>query len=324
MSQPIAAPKNAPLELKLQIMLRNWSYPEFREILYKEARSCRTYGCSNVYQRLYAYIRALELRKHGLIYNEIKRNISNEIGYIVPNSVLPCWLRGAHTPLGNISVFDVHCSEVGLIMGLVLSDGHRRQHYNRRGLVNNREVSFFNKEKDIIEEFREACSKLGLKVSDRSNLEGKCPKAETHSTLLYLLVKRYDDFIVKAPTNVQMSFLRGLMLGDGYIGIRIKLYNTNLKLIEVASKVLEIHGIKHSIQGPYRPNPPRRKLRYDIYIWKKAGGNFLKLIGLAESPPRPSIINLKISPIWLWLGLGLGGGGVVEGGRRGGVGARRG
>jgi len=41
MSEPVAAPKRAPLELELRIMLRNWSYPEFREVLYEEARRAR-------------------------------------------------------------------------------------------------------------------------------------------------------------------------------------------------------------------------------------------------------------------------------------------
>ena len=52
MSEPLAAPQRAPLELKLKIMLRNWSYPEFREIPFTgRARECE----DNRYKRLYTY-----------------------------------------------------------------------------------------------------------------------------------------------------------------------------------------------------------------------------------------------------------------------------
>ena len=107
----------APLEVKLRIMLRNWSYPEFKEILYKEAKEGKDYINTNTYKRIYAYLRTLELRKQGLSYNKIRRAINSEMGYTPPKSELSYWLRGLCTPLTKITVFDVHQSEVGFILG---------------------------------------------------------------------------------------------------------------------------------------------------------------------------------------------------------------
>ena len=93
-SEPIAAPRNAPLELKLKIMLRNWSYPEFREILYREARESDDHRRSSAYKRLYAYLRALELREQGLSYDEVAEAVRGEVGFKPSRSELSYWLRG--------------------------------------------------------------------------------------------------------------------------------------------------------------------------------------------------------------------------------------
>ena len=112
--------------------------------------------------------------------------------------------------------------------------------------------------------------------------------------LLYLLLKRYDDFIIKAPASVQWAFIKGLMLGDGHIGHQIKLYNTELKIIRTASVLLNMHGVRHSIHGPYPPAPPGKKPKYQLYIWERSRERFLRLAGLADSPPRPLL--KKLSP----------------------------
>ncbi len=95
-------PTLAPLEVKLRIMLRNWSYPEFKEILYKEAKEGKDYINTNTYKRIYAYLRTLELRKQGLSYNKIRRAINSEMGYTPPKSELSYWLRGLWLGDGHI------------------------------------------------------------------------------------------------------------------------------------------------------------------------------------------------------------------------------
>ena len=283
------------MEVKLRIMLRNWSYSEFKEILYKEAKEGKDHINTNTYKRIYAYLRTLELRKQNLSYNKIRRIINSEIGYTPPKSELSYWLRGLCTPLTKITVFDVHQPEVGLLLGLILSDGCEYQRYCYNHLYGARE-RFFNRNEAIIREFKEACSKLGLTVYgslDPPKLGRQCWRFGINSTLLYLLLKRYDVFIVKAPTNVQRAFLRGLWLGDGHIGYEAIFYNTDLNLIKIVEKLLRAHNIKYFREGPYRPKPknlpdkPTYKPMYLVCIDIRSWQEFLELTGFAESPLRP-------------------------------------
>jgi len=276
-------------------MLRNWSYPEFREILYREARGCENQECPSVYGRVYAYLRALELRKRGLGYGEIRRVVKDEIGYMLSESVLLSWLRGEYTPLGRIIVFDTRRPEVGLIMGLVLSDGYKRQrrYFDHVGYGR---ADFYNKDEGVIEEFRESCRRLGLAAHGYPPRPGKrCWRVEVKSTLLHLLLMRFSVFIIRAPTEVQQAFLRGLWLGDGYIRRRIVLVNTDPRIVGTVSELLSIHGIEHSICGPYKPKGLGKKPKYYVNIWGCSKSRFLELTGLAEGPPRPARYSANVT-----------------------------
>ena len=287
MSEPVAAPRNAPLELKLRIMLRNWSYPEFREILYEEAREGEDHKYSSVYKRIYAYLRALELRQQGLGYNGVKDIISDEIGYAPSEVVISRWLRGLKSPLRKMSTFDVRQPEVGLILGLILSDGSKYQRHRYNNWVGDRIQKLYNKDEEVLKEFEDACNKLCLSVLRYPHpSEQQAWVLNVSSTLLYLLSKRFDEFVVKAPAELQLTFLRGLWLGDGYIG-RAELINTDKRLIEVVSTLLTVHGIKHTVRGPYPPHPPGKRPRYVIYVREQTRRKFLRLTGLADSPLRP-------------------------------------
>ncbi|PCN50385.1 hypothetical protein B6U99_04780 [Candidatus Geothermarchaeota archaeon ex4572_27] len=279
-NEPIAAPKNAPLELKLRIMLRNWSYPEFREVLYREAREGEDHRYANVYKRIYAYLRALELREQGLRFNGVREALRNELGYRLSKSVLSHWFNDVCTPLGSLIVFDVRCPEVGLVMGLILSDGTKGRYRSSPML------RFFNKDEELIEEFKGACRKLGLTVFEKPIPSG-CQALHVKSVLLYLLLRRFDEFIIKAPPDVQWRFIRGLWLGDGHISLKVKLDNADLRIINTVSTLLEMHGVGCTIQGPYPPHPPGKKPLYRVYIRGCSKERFLKLAGLAEGPTRP-------------------------------------
>ena len=285
MSEPVAAPKRAPLELKLKIMQRNWSYPEFREVLFKEARESKDHKHASVYRRLYAYLRALEMHQQGLDRERIREAIGNEINFRPPETDLSCWLRGVCTPLGRMSVFNVRLPEVGLVMGLILSDGNEYQRRCRGTLSMCQR--FYNADEEVLEEFRGACNTLGLGVGKRRTKRCQCLTA--YSVLLYLLLKRFDEFIVKAPASVQLAFLRGLWLGDGQVSSGVKLHNTDLRIIDTVSTLLKMHGVEHTIQGPYPPHSPGRKPIYRIYVTDRSRESFLRLVGLAEGPPRPPL-----------------------------------
>ena len=128
--------------------------------------------------------------------------------------------------------------------------------------------------------------RLGLNIReglDPPKAGRECVRLETTSALLYPLLKRYDEFIVRAPIRVQLRFLRGLWLGDGYKG-GDRFYNTDPRLIAVVEKLLELHSIKYSKHGLYKPGKSALGYKpiYHVYIRRKSKECFLALTG----PPK--------------------------------------
>jgi len=224
----------------------------------------------------------------------IRKAVKNEVGFTPSKSELSYWLRGLHTPLTKIAAFDVHQPEAGLLLGLILSDGCEYRHYLNNHYYGARQ-KLFNNDEQLIQEFKKACNKLGIAVHgtlDPPKLGQPCWRLEANSTLLYLLLKRYDEFIIKAPANVQEAFLRGLWLGDGLISItNVSFSNTDQKLLETIEKLLSMQKIAYTKGGPYKSKPrnlPEKPYKpvYTIRIASTALQRFLKLTKLAENPPR--------------------------------------
>ncbi|MEM1538672.1 MAG: hypothetical protein QXK12_03815 [Candidatus Nezhaarchaeales archaeon] len=74
--QPLQTVKNK----KLEVMLKNWSYPVFREILRMGAVKGEDVKYTNTFKCLYYFLRVLELRNKGLSYGRIKRVLKDKIG----------------------------------------------------------------------------------------------------------------------------------------------------------------------------------------------------------------------------------------------------
>ena len=102
-------------------------------------------------------------------------------------------------------------------------------------------------------------------------------------------MKRYDEFIVKAPADVQRAFIKGLWLGDGHVGAKVELYNIDVRVISTASTLLKMHGVRHTVRGPYPPRSPGEKPIYVVYVRSCSRNKLLRLTRLAESPPRPQL-----------------------------------
>ena len=271
--------KGLELKEKLNIMLRNWSHSVFRNILYEEARNTNRHRYRSVYQRLYMYLRILELGWKP--YKELQEILVREIGDAPSSTQITWWLKGRQSPLGKIKVFDVFQPKVGFIIGAVLSDGDKGIS-KHKGQVCDYYVKLNNKDRAFIEEFKEACHELGLTYQERTETSGlgkELIKVKVRSTLLYLLIKHYKIFITEAPDSLQRNFLRGITLGDGYIGQKIYLYNTDLELLKTIGTLLTKLGIKWTLQGPYKPAKTLgKKPRYRINICKTSWQHFLKAI----------------------------------------------
>ena len=153
--------------------------------------------------------------------------------------------------------------EVGLIMELILSDGNEHQK-NQQSCFKEAVEEFYNSDNEVLEEFTNTARKLGLSVYEASRPKahrrlGECSKLTTSSILSYLLLRRYDEFIVKALIEVQLAFLRGLWLRDGDENGE-RFYNSDLRLIATVEELLEAYGVEYSRYGPYKPSKTPRTL----------------------------------------------------------------
>lgn len=289
MSQPIAAPRNAPLELKLQIMLRNWGYGEFKETLYEAARSERDYREANVFKRLYAFLRAVELHQAGQSQYEIRSRIMFEIKYRLSKRYLYYWLRSERTPFGRMNVFDVRAPQVGVVLGAVLTDGSEYAHCSQSSSVSWR-IEFHNKRGPFIAEFIEAARQLDLSVVEKKEpTKYGAWTLRISSALLYLLLQHFDTFIMKAPADVQYAFLRAAWMGDGHLRHDTVFTNTDIKIIAVIQDLLWKHGIKCKKLGPYIPSRGKKPY-FKVRVRSCSEEMFFNVTGLwefAESLPRP-------------------------------------
>ena len=190
-------------------------------------------------------------------------------------------------PIGKIRVFDVYISEVGFILGMVLSDGNER--FKRRQLEC--EIRFYNTNNDYIKMVKEAFERLELPIYIRKRRKGEWCLSAT-SALLYLVLKQYDKYVAEAPDEVRKTLLKGLWFGDGHIGKSVEFINTDLKLIRTVSKLLRRFRVKHNVWGPYKPCSLGKKPIYEVYVRAQSRQRFLKLIGSPE-PQSLSIPLLK-------------------------------
>ena len=118
------------------------------------------------------------------------------------------------------------------------------------------------------------------------------------------MLRRYDEFIVKAPADMQRAFIK-VMLGDGSRRYD-KFCNSDLKIIKTVSVLLRMHGIRHSICGPYPSHGMGKKPMYEVYIKSRSrevpqavdliGVHTLNSPRLGRGPGRSKIIGVDIEP----------------------------
>ena len=265
-----------PATQRLTIMLRNWTYPEFRKILKKAAREERGHKEVSVFRHLYCYLRALELRSQGLPLNEIAATLTREAGWPSINTIKR-WLRRAAMP--TITTFDVRRPEVGFIIGAVLAEGDAYIEYrNEKNRIRGYRVDFYNASEDFLQEYIAAAKRLGLRPYRKPHLG--IAKIRIDSALLWLLTRYYRDFILSTIESVQAEFLRGLFLGDGSLKNHEAITNCDVELVGVTERLLTKFGIDFSER---REGP---KGEYRVYVKANSWRKYLKLVGLAESPPR--------------------------------------
>jgi intein-encoded DNA endonuclease-like protein len=237
--------------------------------------------------RIKMYNDVHKLRKRGLSYTEIRKEIYRKYGVWIGMGTISKWLRGVHSPYNGRRIPSLELlkpsEDLANVIGVVLGDGYTYERSIRktsRGYV----IALEAKDKEFVEEFgRRLANVLGrepIRPKFREGV-GKYVVKAASKTLYELLkkpvdLKRIKEYVEHCP-KCTAAFLRGLFDSEACIGKdgHIKLYNTNYEVLVYAQRLLRGFGIEST--GPW----PRKQKEgyYYIYIRAESLLNFYRYIG---------------------------------------------
>jgi intein-encoded DNA endonuclease-like protein len=238
--------------------------------------------------RIKMYNDVHKLRKRGLSYTEIRKEIYRKHGVWIGTGTISRWLRGVHSPYNGRRLPSLELlkpsEDLANVIGVVLGDGYtyeRSIHKTSRGYI----IGLEAKDKEFVEEFgRRLANVLGkeaIRPKFREGVGTYVVKA-TSKTLYELLkkpvdLKRIKPYVEHCP-KCAAAFLRGLFDSEACIGKdgHIKLYNTNYEVLVYAQKLLwKYFGIESTGPWPHK----QKEGYYYIYIRAESLLNFYRYIG---------------------------------------------
>lgn len=202
--------------------------------------------------RLYEEVR--ELRRKGLGYRRIRKNIKELYGVTLNNAVISHWCRGIHTPYNGARIPTIDhlepSPELAYVIGVVAGDGWVVKISTRSGGYR---IGVKAKDREFIEEFARCLGKvLGREPPKPITVEGGKLEVRVQSKTLYqLLQKPFDIGMIRPLAEYSedciRSFLRGFFDSEGSVDKNkgeICCYNTDIRLLEYVQKLLRALGIE--------------------------------------------------------------------------------
>lgn len=245
-------------------------------------------------QRIQAYNEVLRLRKQGLSFNDIVKEIHRLQGVKIAQRQVVRWVGGHNTPFGKINKFDEKPTpELAYIIGAMSSDAYQSlQNYNYGLWLRVTDYEFAC-------EFGRCLAKV---LGKEKPYEPHWRQSEQRWVVLGLSIllfkhlgKSWQELKcdIEAGRICVASFLRGFYDGEGSNdGIHLTVHNTDReKLIYVQQLLRRYFGIKatgpHLGQGPgHHFRDPRngkiyqtKKQCYYLYIPARYQERFLGEIG---------------------------------------------
>ena len=249
--------------------------------------------------RIKMYNDVHKLRKRGLSYTEIRKEIYRKYGIWIDTSTISRWLRGVCTPYNGRRIPSLELlkpsEDLGYVIGVCLGDGYTSENNVLDGYV----IGLQAKDIEFVEKFGRCLGNvLGRKPIRPKEYAGTYVAEATSKTLYELLKKPVDLKRIKKYVEhckkCTAAFLRGLFDSEGCIGKdgHIKLYNTNYEVLVYAQRLLwRYFGIEstgpwpHKQKGTTMHDPRTGKLYktkkdcYYIYIRTETLPNFYRFIG---------------------------------------------
>ena len=243
--------------------------------------------------RTQMYNDVIELRKQGLSYTQIQREIYKRYNEQISMQLIFDWIHKRHYPLESVNKFDDNPSpELAYIIGVMLSDGNK----HLRGGKDYR-LRLTVKDYEFAEEFGRCLAKV-LKKSKpyKPHRSRNLYWVVVSSILLFnFLNKSFEELKhhIKYSKNTVSAFLRALFEGDGTIWKRkLMLFNTNKKLLNYTKYLLEKY-FNIVTTGPHLNKKGNKSAKncYYIYIPVNSLLNFYKYIGFTIKRKQKRLIN---------------------------------
>jgi intein-encoded DNA endonuclease-like protein len=243
--------------------------------------------------RIKIYNDVHKLRKRGLSYTEIRKEIYRKYGVWINTPTISRWLRGLSSPYNRRYIPSLELlkpsEDLGYVIGVRLGDGYT---YEK---INGHLIGLKAKDKEFVEEFgRRLANVLGRKPIRpifRKDI-GKYVIEITSKTLYELLrkpidLKRIRKHVEHCP-KCTAAFLRGLFDSEGSVSKSgyVTLANTNYEMLVYAQRLLwRYFGIEST--GPW-PHTRKGTTKYDPMTGKqfKAKKDCYYIYIQAESLPK--------------------------------------
>lgn len=231
-------------------------------------------------QRIRLHDEVLQLRRQGLSYNHIIERIHRFDGVQLNPAHISDWVRGTHTPLGNVNKFDARpTATLAYIIGVKASDGYVSKH----------DHDYRFELRTIDYEFAaETGRNLAWLLKPEEPYEPRWDRNKRLwcvtccSTLLYKFLRQPWQNLksyIEHCKNCVAAFLRGFFDGEGSIERRyLKAYNTGYELLCYVQYLLRRYfgiqttGPHKNIKQGHRFRNPKGKLyrtkkqSYFLYI----------------------------------------------------------
>jgi intein-encoded DNA endonuclease-like protein len=230
--------------------------------------------------RIKAFNDVHKLRKRGLSYTKIRKEIYRKYGVWIGKSTISRWLRGESSPYNGRRIPSLELLEpsedLGYVIGVRLGDGYTcEEGYDYI-------IGLKAKDKKFVEEFGKCLGNvLGRRPIRPWKVAGKYV-AETKCKTLYELLRKPVDFkrikkYIEHCKKCTAAFLRGLFDSEGCVSKEgyIYLYNTNYVLLVYAQRLLRRFGIEST--GPWLLKTSEDY--YYIYIRAESLLKFYRHIG---------------------------------------------
>jgi intein-encoded DNA endonuclease-like protein len=251
--------------------------------------------------RIKLYNDVVALRRSGLTYRGIIKEIYRRYGARLSKSHISYWLRGVHSPYNGRLIPSLELlkpsEELAYVIGVKVGDGYTYRIKHAIKCYNHVWIGLKARDREFVEEFARCLAKVLGRRQIRPRFRDDVGKyvVEVESKTLYELLRkpigldRLKKYVEHSERCV-VAFLRGFADSEGSVNKRgyIFILNTDLRLLTYIMDLLRRFNIEstgpriHVLRGTIINDPERGKKYsrnkdvYVIYIRASSNINFYR------------------------------------------------